>query len=147
MTWVPHNEHCLCPRCTTYANSYVSTQYVKRIITDLTGWPKQKVEDFLQKHEAKVVFAMKDAAVEALKALAEQEQCGYTPSKAATTFVADNVLSLRKNWTRKDAETFLNWAKKQIKDDMTERGWDSIDTLLFIYENDSDSPERREQSA
>lgn len=51
--------------------------------------------------------------------------------------------------TTEEAEVFLQDNKRQIQDDMVERGWDSIDTLLDIWKaekGDSDNGDRGTQS-
>lgn len=37
------------------------------------------------------------------------------------------------NMSDADKEKFLEYAAKQLKEDMTERGWDSLDTLLDMF--------------
>lgn len=49
---------------------------------------------------------------------------------AQVAWVADDILSLRPNWTLDQAEEFLQDNEGQIQDIMIERGWDAIDSLL-----------------
>jgi hypothetical protein len=49
---------------------------------------------------------------------------------AKVVWVADDVLSLRPNWTLDQAEEFLSENEGDIQDIMISRGWDAIESLL-----------------
>lgn len=49
---------------------------------------------------------------------------------ATTSWMAEDVLTLRPNWTRDQAEEFLNENEKHINEAMVSAGWTAIETLL-----------------
>lgn len=96
----------------------IPEQHAIDVLQKVTGWPNEKIASFLARHKLTIVFKPKEDV------------------KATTTFVFEDVLSKRKHWSEEKAKSFLLWAKKQIQADMIERGWESMDVLLDMYDEE-----------
>jgi len=57
---------------------------------------------------------------------------------AELSWVVDDVLTLRPDWSRERAEEFLNSFEKCIRDRLSELGWKVIATFLGIFEEKKD---------
>jgi hypothetical protein len=49
---------------------------------------------------------------------------------ATVTWVAEDIMAIRPEMSKEDAEEFLVWNEDTIEEMMVARGWEAIETLL-----------------
>jgi hypothetical protein len=57
---------------------------------------------------------------------------------AEVRWQAEDIQTLREDWTVGQCEAFLREVETDIQDATIERGWESIDALLDTYEEESE---------
>lgn len=57
---------------------------------------------------------------------------------ASVCWQIGDIQTLRPEWSDERCADFLRSNQRQIQDDMVERGWSSIETLLDNWEEDDD---------
>jgi hypothetical protein len=57
---------------------------------------------------------------------------------AKVSWCMADISDKRPFWSRKQCEAFLAKIESQLVDDMVQRGWDTIDTLLSMEEDEKE---------